>query len=103
MRKHKKNRGIMKQVVGSVTLRPRVERHSKPLSEVYWTKEIVKVDRGVRVNPTTGEAEMYVERKVVAPRRPMTPQEIADSRYKVKRALSPTMRHGRRNLGGKAK
>ena len=102
MRKHKKDRGHTKQAVSCVALRPREERHGKPLSEFYWKEEVVRVTRGARINPTTGEAEAYVERKVLSPRRPMTPQEIADARYAVKRALKSTTRWGSPNVGGKA-
>lgn len=101
MRKHKKNRGHTGQAVGSVTLRPRNERHGKPLTDVYIRHEVVRVSRGARINPQTGEAEMYSERKVLAPERVMTAQEIADARARVPRALRPTTKHGLRNVGGK--
>lgn len=97
MRKHKKDRGHKSQAVGTVTLRPRSERHGKLLSEVYWREEVVRVTRGVRVNAATGVAEMYSERKVLSPRRPMTPNEIEEARARVLRALHSTATYGRPN------
>lgn len=94
-RKHKKNRKPTPQPVGSVTLPERKERHGRPLAEVYVKEEVVRVTRGARVNPNTGEAEIYTERKVLSPRRPMTPKEIEEARARVPRALGPTMKYGK--------
>jgi hypothetical protein len=86
----------------TVPMRPRNERHGKPLADVFIKPEVVKVNRGVRVNPQTGEAEAYSERVVLSPRRPMTPQEIQNARDAVVRALYPTTNHAKpQNSGGK--
>ncbi len=83
--------------VGHITLRPRSARHGKPLGDVFFTKEVVKVTQGTRVNPQTGEVEAYSERKVLSARRPMNPIEIEVARKNVLRALNPTTKHARPN------
>jgi|KBSSwiStaDraftv2_1062776.scaffolds.fasta_scaffold378401_3 hypothetical protein len=99
MRRHNV-KGIKSPVSAGMGIRPRNERHGKPLADVFIKPEVVKVNRGVRVNPQTGEAEVYSERVVLSPRRPMTPAEIAHARDAVVRALHPTTNHAKSNTEG---
>jgi hypothetical protein len=101
MRRHNVKGQSSPVAANTLSIRPRNERHGKPLADVFIKPEVVKVIRGVRVNPQTGEAETYHERVVLSPRRPMTPQEIQNARDAVVRALYRTTDHAKPNTGGK--
>jgi len=101
MRRHNVKGQSSPVAANTVSIRPRNERHGKPLADVFMKPEVATVNRGVRVDPTTGEAVQYSERVVLSPRRPMTPQEIQNARDAVVRALHPTTNHAKPNTGGK--
>lgn len=93
----RKQRGLKVNTSIGMGMRPRASRHGKPLAEVFTIVPVLERKRGVRMNPETGQAEVYYEETLGA-RRPMTPSEIEQARYNVRRALRPTGTYGQKQF-----
>ena len=82
------------------TMRPRVSRHGKLLADVYTVLVPAVTERKTVLNPDTNQYEAVTVETSKAYFRPMSPQEIAESRNSVLRATSPTVEGYRKNDGG---